>query len=146
MKMENKNTENGNMDFQYMMQDISVIYLGAKYTFNNLMENEDVPFRFRSALGSYVLGKFDETATIEDSIRQTNKGELPYMMWKQLKIKVKMSHCITEEENSRKAGTFKSEVIPFSEAFELLHDSKNEGKYFMEEIAFSKLRLMTLSL
>lgn len=34
-------------DYKYVMQDTYQIYLGSKYTFGEIVENEEIPFKFR---------------------------------------------------------------------------------------------------
>ena len=34
-------------DFKYMLQDVGRIYIGAKYTYRELMENPEAAFKFK---------------------------------------------------------------------------------------------------
>ena len=35
-------------DYKYVMLDTAFLYLGAKYNYGEIIENEDIPFKFRA--------------------------------------------------------------------------------------------------
>ena len=41
-------------DFKYFMQDIGSLYLGARYSYEELMAHEMIPFKFKSVIEHYI--------------------------------------------------------------------------------------------
>ena len=52
-------------DYKYAMQDTSRIYVGCKYTFSELAEDEEVPFKFRLVVQKYIVPNVDGEDTLE---------------------------------------------------------------------------------
>ena len=54
-----------NRDFKYFMQDTGSLYLGAKYTYQEILEDEMVTFKFKSIVEHYLLKDTDPETTLE---------------------------------------------------------------------------------
>lgn len=50
--MSTENTEN--RDYKYVMQDFTTVYLGARYTYEELIEAEDIPFKIKTLVNHYI--------------------------------------------------------------------------------------------
>ena len=48
-----------------MMQDVTTLYLGTKYTFDEILENEEIPFKLRLLAERYLLPEADREDTLE---------------------------------------------------------------------------------
>ena len=46
-------------DFKYSMQDTNRIYVGSKYTFRELLDEEELLFKLRMLMERYVLPEAD---------------------------------------------------------------------------------------
>ena len=44
-----------NNDFKYVMHDMTNVYIGAKYTYDEIMDSDEVPFKFKVILSHYML-------------------------------------------------------------------------------------------
>ena len=42
-------------DYKYVMQDAGNLYIGAKYSYEELLEQEMIPFKLKTILIRYVL-------------------------------------------------------------------------------------------
>ena len=52
-------------DGKYCMQDVGTLYVGTKYTFEELLDSEEVPFKFRLLAQRYLLPEADREDTLE---------------------------------------------------------------------------------
>ena len=52
-------------DYKYSMQDVGRVYVGCKYTFGELLDNDDVLFKFRLVVERYLLPEADLNDTLE---------------------------------------------------------------------------------
>lgn len=117
----------GNNDFKYVIQDFMHLFIGAKYTFEEIMENEDIPFKFRSIIGNYLLKEYADTTSLEEYLKQMRDKDMVYRIFVQLKVKVKT----------------KNKYFTLDEFMELTKNNRED--YFVEEIMLSKLNLMAIS-
>ena len=53
--MEKKTYE----DYKYSMQDTSRLYVGAKYTFREPLDEDEITFKFRMIMERYILPEAD---------------------------------------------------------------------------------------
>lgn len=44
-------------DFKYVLQDTRTVSLGVKYTYEELLQDERVPFKFQAVISQYLLRK-----------------------------------------------------------------------------------------
>lgn len=132
-------------DFKYVMLDTSFLYLGAKYSYGELLENEDVPFKMRAALERYILPEVDSETTMESHFYHMDSKEFSYKTYRQLKIKVKVSRLVEKKgffglAKSRRVYT--AEVIPLDKFVEMSKAEKERDGIVIQEIVISKLALM----
>ena len=55
-------------DYKYSMQDTSRVYVGCKYTFAELLEAEEVMFKFRMIVQKYIAPEYDPEDTLETTL------------------------------------------------------------------------------
>ena len=55
-------------DYKYSMQDTSRIYIGCKYTFGELLEEDEVSFKFRMLVERYILPEADRVDSWETPV------------------------------------------------------------------------------
>ncbi len=128
-------------DFKYVMVDTSYIYLGAKYTYGELLENEDVAFKLRTIFERYILPELSRDTTLEAHFMNMTK-DLAYKTYKQLKIKLKVSRPV-EQKNifGKTSKKYITENVPLDKFLEM----KQNGEVLVQEVVFGKLALMSFA-
>ena len=131
-------------DYKYVMQDTGYLYLGAKYTYGELMEQEMVPFKFAAVLERYIIPEIGAETTIESNFYYMQPGDFTYKTFLQLKAKVKINR-LTIKKNlfGRKEQVYKTEVLPLQEFVKMSPDEKEREGIFIQELVISKMGLMT---
>ncbi len=128
-------------DYKYVMVDTSYIYLGAKYTYGELIENEDVAFKLRTIFERYIMPELSGDTTLEAHFRGISK-DLAYKTYKQLKIKLKVSRPVVQKNLFGKTSKkYITENVPLDKFLEM----KLDGEILVQEIVFSKLALMSFA-
>lgn len=137
--------QQGYEDYKYVMLDTAFLYLGAKYSYGELVENEDVPFKMRAALERYILPEMDPETTLESHFYHMDSKEFSYKTYHQLKIKVKVSRLV-EKKGFFGLGKVKrvytSELIPLEKFVAMTKSQKEHDGILIQEIVISKLALM----
>lgn len=76
-------------DYKYVMQDAGSLYIGARYSYEELMEQEMVPFKLKTVLARYVLTEVSPETTLESQFYYLEENTFLYETFSQLKIRVR---------------------------------------------------------
>ncbi|MGN1314134.1 MAG: hypothetical protein ACI4VG_03865 [Lachnospiraceae bacterium] len=132
-----------NQDFKYVCQDMTNLYIGARYTYGELMALDEIPFKLKTILSHYMLKEVAEDTKIEDHIFYLDKNSLSFLVYSQMKAKFLLS-VWQEKEGKRPAGYRRrtcriEEIVDSSELKEKMH------QIIVEEVHITKLGLMKVS-
>ncbi len=132
-------------DYKYSMQDTSRIYVGCKYTMAELLEEDDVLFKFRMLVQKYILPESDLEDTLETHLYYLSPKSFTVQMYKQMKARFKVNVI---EEKKRPFGKKKKEYVTKQLTIEQLTAMTKEEKeacgLVIQEISVSKLALAAL--
>ena len=51
-------------DYKYVLQDTGTVSFGAKYSYKELIHEEDVPFKFKTIIERYLCKDLDMDTTL----------------------------------------------------------------------------------
>ncbi len=129
-------------DYKYSIQEISSLYIGAKYTFRELCSEEEIPFKFRLIVEHYILPKADLEDTLETHLYYLEPDSFLVQIYRQLKARIKVN--VIEEKKSL-SGRVKKEYTTKSLTIEQLSGMKPEEKeacgMVIQELKVSKLAM-----
>lgn len=132
-------------DYKYSMQDTSRLYVGCKYTFGELLEAEDVLFKFRMLVQKYILPEADGEDTLESHLYYLEPGGFLIKLYRQMKARIKVNVI---EERKSPFGKRKREYVTKQLTIEQLTGMSKEEKeacgLIIQEISVSKLALLGL--
>lgn len=135
--------ETGSTDYKYMIQDISNVYLGAKYTYEELIEDERIPFKIKSLVNRYIKPELaGEDLSLESHFYYMEGQGFAYQIFLQLKTRVKIS--ILEEKKGfggRERREYATRTLALKDFVKMPPAEKEEKGVLIQEIAFSKLAL-----
>lgn len=150
--MENKIYE----DYKYSMQDTSRLYVGSKYTFRELLDDEEIPFKFRLIMERYILPGADLEDTLETHLYYLAPDSFLVKIYRQMKARVKVN-VIQEkkplfgfggEEGRGARGAGKKRYVTKLLTVEELADTppalKEQQGFVIQEVSVSKLALLGL--
>ncbi len=134
-------------DYRYIMQDTSRLYVGGKFSFGDLVEEKDVPFKFQAILSTYVIREVDPETTVESLFYYMEATGMVYKTFEALRTKIKVS----EKKEIRKfrggAKTEYREQIYSLDSFIAIPPAEKERRgMLIQEIQCSKLAIMSFSL
>ncbi|MBQ3796203.1 MAG: hypothetical protein II842_07945 [Butyrivibrio sp.] len=129
-------------DFKYFMQDIERNYFGARYSYNELLNNEMVPFKFKTIISKYLKDDIDLGATLESHLYYMTTDTYDYQIYKQLKARVRVSQYKNEKDSSK---GFKEKIYKIEELVRIDSLEKEEKGIIIREMIISKLALFAFS-
>ncbi|NLL80285.1 MAG: hypothetical protein GX234_10985 [Clostridiales bacterium] len=139
-----QNSRTGYEAFEYVLNDISHVYIGARLTYGQLMERDDVPFKLRAILAHYMLKEVAEDTTVSDHLFFIQKNDLSYLAYKQMKAKFKLN--IWQEAEERKKAGYTSRIYTIDEILADESLRRNRDITVVEEWSFKKFALVSVGL
>lgn len=133
-------------DFKYVMQDTGNIYIGARLTYAELMDQEMLPFKMKTIIQHYFLKETSLETTLESEFYYLEKSSFLYETFAQLRIKVKVN-VLTEKKSlfGKKKMVYTEKILTLKELTEMNLARKKASGMIIREIIVSKLGLMTFS-
>lgn len=129
-------------DFKYYMQDIERYYFGARYSYSELLNNEMVPFKFKTIITKYLKDDIDYDTTLESHLFYINREGFDYRIYKQLRSRVRVNQY-KNPENPDKGFTEK--LYTMEELARILPEEKVKRGMIVRELIISKLAMLVFS-
>ncbi len=132
-------------DYKYSMQDTGRLYVGSKYTMGELLEAEDILFKFRMIVERYILPESAREDTLETHLYYLEKGKFLVQTYKQMKARVKVN--VIEEKKGflgKKKLEYVTRNLTIEELVEMPVAEKEKKGLVIQELSVSKLALMGL--
>lgn len=132
-------------DYKYTIQDFSNVYLGARMTYQDLADHEDVPGKIKDAVYRIFLKEVSPDLTIGEHLMQLKEDSMSFLAYHQMKVGVKViSLNLGTDKKGRRKESY--EIRDFSlKAFmenEEIHNHPEQ--YMIQEISFKKRNMMLL--
>lgn len=139
--------QTGYEEFRYIMQDSGSYYIGAKYTYAECLDNEDVPFKFRAIIEHYISKDTDISNTIESHLYYLDQNQFAYKTYRQLKARVKISILEPKKRLFKKTTEYiyKEQVVSIDDLVDMNLAKKKGNGLIIRELMLSKLALMSFS-
>lgn len=134
-------------DFKYIMQDTGAVYLGARFSYDEILEQEMAPFKLKAIIMQYILKDMDPATTLESHFYYMTSDDFSYKTYKELKVKIKAS--IPQEKKSltgKISYRYQDKVYTLKEFEELNLAQKKKMGIIVSEIIFSKLGLLSFAI
>jgi len=129
-------------DFKYCMQDMERDYFGARYTYQELMQNELVPFKFKTIIERYLVRDIDRDTSLESHFYHMTKENPEYRVYRQLKARVR----VTQIKNRKSSQTeYTEKVYTLEQLTALSQEEKMKKGIAIREIILSKLALFAFA-
>ena len=125
-------------DYKHVIQDVTNLYIGAKLTYGEMLDIDEIPFKFKVILSRYILKEMSRETNIENHIFFMKKEDMSYMIYKKMKAKFRL-YVFDKEKESYVAHDLKIEDIVDDE---YLHENMNT--IFVEEMHISKINLLSV--
>lgn len=134
-----------NKDFKYVMQDLTNLYIGARLSYDEIMDLDETPFKLKTIIAHYMLQEVMGDTTIANHIFYIEKNQLSYMVYKQMNAKFRMNVWVDQPTGKKKSG-YQSEVFTIDEIVGNQELIKKKDEILVEEMHITKLKLLAVSI
>jgi hypothetical protein len=132
--------------FKYVMMETSNVYLGARFSLGELLEEDSTPFKLQAIISHYWLKNMDPETTLESQMYYLDKGNFLVKVLKQLKVKVKVSIIIEKKGLGGKVKQqYGEQVWTLDQLLAVDVEEKRRRGVIIREIVISRMALMTFS-
>ncbi len=144
-------------DFKYVLQDVGSLYLGAGFSYEELLAQELVPFKLKAIVSQYILKEAAPQTTLESQFYYLEEGTFLYEVFSQLKIRIKVQEQVPKKQRrlplgGKSSGRGREEKYIYQEKVYTLKElaginlaRKKACGILVREIIVSKLGMMTFS-
>lgn len=130
-------------DFKYCMQDVSNLFVGVKYTIDELMDDEEIPMKFRIIVMTHITREADREDTLETHLYYLDEKSLSAKIYKFLKARVKISILEEKKEKGNQVSKeYTTQIIPIDQFVKLTPEEKEQKGVVIQELIVSKLAMM----
>ena len=134
-------------DFKYVIQDMNYIYFGRELTYGEIMEREDVPFKFKAIINTHIEKDAGLDEKVSGHILRISEQEFSYRIFEQLKMNIRVSYQAQKKNLLGKQSVkWVHKVCPIGKFCGEYREMVKAQKARIEEISISKLALMTISI
>lgn len=134
-------------DYKYVLQDTGNVYLGARFTYEEIMNREDISFKIKAVIEHYISKEIAIDTSLESHFYYMKPEDFAARTYEQLKVKVKVSELRSKKNLFGKEKESYSDVVYKLPQFTALSEEEKKRKGIMiQEIGISKLALMTFPL
>lgn len=132
-------------DYKYCIQDTNCIYVGAKYTFAEIMEAEDILFKFRKVVAESLMNGSDKDDSLETFLYYLEPHDFRVQVLKQMRSKVRVN-TIKEKKNlfGKVSKEYVSEFITIPKLVSMSVQEKEAVGMVIQELRVNKLALVTV--
>lgn len=130
-------------DFKYNCQDTSRIYVGCKYTLEELVNAEDLSFRFRMLMNRYVCDKANSEDTLETQLYYLEEKDFLVKLYDRMKARVKVNLIVEKRPLFGKPHKeYATKVLTVPELAAMTVTEKERVGLVIQELSVSKLAIM----
>lgn len=133
-----------NRDYKHVIQDITNVYLGGKLSYEELIEEEDVPYKLKTIFLHYMMNEVAGETTLENHVFFLKKSGTSYNTYKKLKTKFVLNVFYDAEHSKGKPG-YKIKEYEIDELLDDEYVMANMDTTFVTEVRISKLRMMSIA-
>lgn len=132
-------------DYKYCIQDSNCLYVGCKYTLNEISENEEILFKFRRVCAESMIKGSDGEDTLETMLYYLEPGDFRLQVLKQMRSKVRVSIIMDKKPLFGKAKKeYRTIYMPVQEFVSMPVSEKEKAGVVIQELRVNKLALMTV--
>ena len=135
-------------DYKYIMRDTAFLYVGSRYSYQEVLENEEIPFKFRTIVERYLIPEIGGETTLESDLYYMTEKDFTCRTYMQLKAKVKVSRLVTKKGFlglGKPKSVYETLMIPLTQFVKLSKTEKEKDGIFIQELCINKLSLMAFT-
>lgn len=130
-------------DYKYVMQDTGNIYLGGKFTYEEIMDHTDITFKIKAIIEHYMTKEIDLTTSLESHFYYMEPKSFAARTYEQLKVRIKVSELVKKKRLFGKSKEiYEEKMYKLTEFTAIPLEEKKARGIVIQEITFPKMALL----
>lgn len=131
-------------DYRYIMENMSVLQIGAKYSYRELVDDIDLSYKYRCIIKQLLLQEVDADTTIESHLYYMKPQDESCRIYRQLRAKIRIYVPKVKKHLGGRTDTeFEERVLTAEELTSISPEQKTLMGMMISELQLSKMGLMT---
>ncbi len=137
----------GNMDYKYYTDDLTKLLIGAKFSYAELLGEENLSFRYRSIIKRILLQEVEPDTTVESHMYYMTADSESFDAYKRLRTRVRF-YCpeVKKSLTGREDVRYIEHTVKIDELVSVPPAEKEERGIIIHEIQIAKPSLMVFVL
>lgn len=130
-------------DYKYVMQDAGNIYLGSKFTYEEVMDHADITFKIKAIIEHYMTKEIDMTTSLESHFYYMEPKSFAARTYEQLKVKIKVSELVKKKSFlGKQKEIYEEKLYKLQDFVAIPTEEKKTKGIVIQEITFPKMALL----
>lgn len=132
-------------DYRYIIDNLSELSVGARYQYQELVDNIDLSYKYRCIIKRFLLQEVDPGTTIEEHFYTMRMDSESYEIYHQLRTRIR---CYVRSGKRRLFGSegYEERMLPIEELAAMSYEDKRAQNMMITEIEIPKMRLMSYAM
>ncbi|MCI8314021.1 MAG: hypothetical protein HFH74_03015 [Lachnospiraceae bacterium] len=136
-----------NNDFKYVIQDTNCVYFGRELTYAEMMDKEDVPFKFKAVISAHIAREIDLNKKMTEHILEISESAFSYRIFEQLRLTVRVYYKVSAKGFGGKIKEkWVHKACSIGQFCKEYRDKTMQSEVMIEDFSISKLALLALSI
>lgn len=133
----------GNMDYKYYTDDLTKLLIGARYSYAELLNEENLSFRYRSIIKRIMLQEVEADTTLESHFYYMTADSEAFDAYRRLHTRVRY-YCpeVKKSLGGKEDIRYIEHTVKIDELAAIPADRKEELGIIIHEIQIAKPSLM----
>lgn len=134
-------------DFKYVIQDTNCVYFGRELTYTEIMDREDVPFKFKAVINVHIAREIDLNKKMADHILEISESAFSYRIFERLKLTVRVCYKVsTKGFGGKIKEKWVHKACSIGQFCKEYRKKTMQDEVIIEDFSISKLALLALSI
>ncbi|MDD6715475.1 MAG: hypothetical protein PUF49_03765 [Firmicutes bacterium] len=133
-------------DYKYIMEGLTDIAVGARYTYAELEDNPELSYKFRCIIKRFFEQEVGRETSLESHLYYMKPEDESCRIYTQIKAKVRVYCPVTSKSSGRTKTIYKEQTLAADELSKIPLSEKNRRGMIVHELQLSKLGLMTFAM
>lgn len=131
-------------DYKYILDSMTAIQIGSRYTYQELLDDIDLSYKYRCIIKKILLQEVDAGTTLESHLYYMRPEDESCRIYQQLKSKIRLYVPKQKKHLGGKVSTeFEERVLTAEELSSISPEQKKLMGLMIAELQISRMALMT---
>ncbi len=130
-------------DYKYILDSLSLLQLGSRYTYRELLENIDISYKYRCIIKKIILQEVAEDTTLESHLYYMKPESESCRVYQQLRARIRIYVPVCKKRfGGREETSYEERVLTPEELSVISPQQKELMGMIISELQLSKMGLM----